>query len=119
RSQIVVVGRAKESVAVGEDFKDTFGEDVSLFLALCLEDFENEILLAKAAGARDFQGARDAAKFSNVFFFEFCDGHDHLHEGGMFCGGMRRGKCSRGENGRTIKSSSGANRNCTTSGPMQ
>src|SRR5580765_370551 len=78
--QVVVVGRAKESVAVGQDFKDAFSEDVSFFFALCLQDFEDKVLLAEAAGAREFQGARDAGKFCDVLFFQFSDGHDHLRD---------------------------------------
>ncbi len=39
--QVVVIGRAQESVAVGQDFEDAFGEDVAFFFALGLEDFED------------------------------------------------------------------------------
>jgi hypothetical protein len=49
---------------------------VAFFFALGLENFEDQVLLTESAGARDFKGARDAAKFSNIFFFEFCDGHE-------------------------------------------
>jgi hypothetical protein len=56
---------------------------VAFLFALRLEDLEDQILLAQAAGPLDFQGTGDAAKFSYVFFFEFCDGHVHLHEGGI------------------------------------
>jgi hypothetical protein len=45
---------------------------------LCLKNLEDQILFAKAAGARDFKGTRDAAKFRDVLFFEFSDGHVHL-----------------------------------------
>src|SRR5690348_11954734 len=58
--QVVVVGRAKESVAVGQDFEDAFSEDVSFFFALCLQDLEDKVLLAETAGAREFQGTRNA-----------------------------------------------------------
>ncbi len=67
--QIVVVGRAKEAIAVREDFQYAFGEDVAFFFALRLEDLEDQILLAKAAGARNLEGSRNAAQFSDVFFF--------------------------------------------------
>jgi hypothetical protein len=56
---------------------------VSFLFALRLKDLEDQILLAKAAGAWDLQGARNAAQFCNVFFFEFSDGHVHLRWGGM------------------------------------
>jgi hypothetical protein len=92
--QIVVIGRAEEAVAVGEDLEDAFGEDVAFFFALRLEDLEDQILFAKAAGAGNLQGARNAAQFSDVLFFQFCDGHVHL-QGGMFVRGFGRGKCSR------------------------
>jgi hypothetical protein len=67
--QIVVVGRAQEAVAVGQDLQHALGEDVAFFFALRLKDLEDQILLAKAAGARDLQGARDAAQFGDVLFF--------------------------------------------------
>jgi hypothetical protein len=43
---------------------------------LRLENFEDQVLLAEAAGTGDFKGARDATEFSDVLFFEFCDGHE-------------------------------------------
>jgi hypothetical protein len=49
---------------------------VAFFFALRLENFEDQVLLAEAAGTGDFKGARDAAEFSDVFFFQFCDGHE-------------------------------------------
>ena len=76
--QVVVVGRAQEAVAVGQDFEHALGEDVAFFFALRLKDLEDEVLLAKAAGAGNFKGARDAAQFGDVLFFEFGDGHVHL-----------------------------------------
>jgi len=41
---------------------------VAFFFALRLKNLEDQILLAQAAGARNLQGARDAAQFGNVFF---------------------------------------------------
>jgi hypothetical protein len=41
-----------------------------------LKDLEDQVLLAKAACARDFQGARNAAQFGNILFFQFSYGHD-------------------------------------------
>ena len=91
--QIVVVGGAKEAVAVGQDFEHAFGEDVAFFFALGLKNLEDQVLLAEAAGTGDFEGARNAAQLGNVFFFQFSDRHDHLREG--VSGGPERGKYSR------------------------
>ena len=87
--EIVVIGRAKKAVAVGENLKNSLGKDVTFFFALRLKDLEDEILLAKAAGTRDFQGTRNTAQFGYVLFFQFSDGHVHLR-GGMFVRGMRK-----------------------------
>ena len=76
--QIVVVGRAQEAVAVGQNLQHALGKDVAFFFALRLKDLEDQILFAKAAGAWNLQGARDAAQFGDVLFFEFSDGHVHL-----------------------------------------
>ena len=88
--QVVVIGGAEEAVAVREDFEDALGEDVAFFFALRLEDFEDEVLLAEAAGAGDFESARDAAELGNVFFFQFCDGHESPAV--MFSGGILHGR---------------------------
>jgi hypothetical protein len=48
---------------------------VPLFFTLSLQDFEDEVLLAETAGAREVKGARDLGKLSNIFFFKFCDCH--------------------------------------------
>ena len=69
--QVVVIGRAEEAVAVGQNFQHAFGEDVAFFFALRLENLEDQVLLAQAAGAGDLEGARDAAQLGDVFFFEF------------------------------------------------
>ena len=76
--QIVVIRRAQEAVAVGQNLQHALGKDVAFLFALRLEDLEDQVLLAKAAGARNLQGARDAGQFRDVFFFEFSDGHVHL-----------------------------------------
>ena len=67
--QIVVIGRAQEAVAVGQDLEDALGKDVAFFFALGLKNLEDQVLLAEAAGAGNLEGARDAAQFSDVFFF--------------------------------------------------
>jgi len=68
--KVVVVGRAEKAVAVGQDFENTFREDVPFFFALGLEDFEDEVLLAEAAGAADVKTARKFAQLCNVMFFQ-------------------------------------------------
>src|SRR5580692_4049862 len=80
--QVVVVRRAKKAVAVRQNLEDAFGKNVAFLFTLGLKDLEDQILLAKAAGARYFQGARDAAQFRDVLFFEFSDGHVHLQRAG-------------------------------------
>jgi len=42
---------------------------VALFFALCLEDFEDEILLAEAGGSGDIETTGKFAQFSNVVLF--------------------------------------------------
>src|ERR1035437_5604769 len=69
--QVVVIGTAQEAVAVRQNLQHALGKNVAFFFALGLKDLEDEILLAKTAGARNLQGARDAAKFRDVFLFEF------------------------------------------------
>ncbi len=49
--QVVVIGRAEKTVTIGQDFQHAFGEDVAFFFALGLQDLEDEVLLAQAAGA--------------------------------------------------------------------
>ena len=91
--QVIVVRRTKKSIAIGQDFEHAFGKDVAFFFALGLKDLEDQVLFAEAAGARDFQGARNTAQFSDVFFFEFGDRHVHLRKR-VVSGGPERGKCS-------------------------
>ena len=82
--EIVVVGRAEKTVAVGEDFEDTLSEDVSLFFALRLEYFEDEVLFAESAGALDVEAARELAEFGDALFFQFGDGHCVLYDEAVF-----------------------------------
>jgi len=57
--QVVVIRRPEKSVAIRQDFQHTFREDVSFFFTLSLQDFEDEVLLTQAAGARKVEGARN------------------------------------------------------------
>ena len=67
--QVVVVRRAQEAVAVGQDFQHALGEDVPLFFALGLQDLEDQVLLAQAAGAGEIERPSNAGQLGNVFFF--------------------------------------------------
>ncbi len=73
--KVIVVGRAKEAVAVGQDFEDAFGKDVAFFFALRLQDFEDEVLLAHTAGTGQIQGPCDLGQLGDVLFFQFSNGH--------------------------------------------
>jgi hypothetical protein len=42
---------------------------MAFFFTLGLKNLEDKILFAEAAGARDFQGAGDAAQLRYVLFF--------------------------------------------------
>src|SRR5579864_1135834 len=79
--EVVVIGRTQKTITVRKDFEDTFGEDVALFLALRLEDLENQVLLAHAAGSGKIQRASDFSQLGYVLFFEFCNGHGFTCEG--------------------------------------
>src|SRR5579863_381417 len=50
--KVVVVGRAEKTVAIRQDLKYAFSEDVAFFFALRLKDLEDQVLLAQAAGTR-------------------------------------------------------------------
>ena len=76
--QVVVIGRAQEAVAVREDLQHTFGEDVSFFFTLRLQDLEDEVLFAESAGAGELQGSGDLGQLGNILFFQFSDGHIYL-----------------------------------------
>src|ERR1039458_6048254 len=82
--QVVVVGRAQKAVAVREDLQHTFGEDVSFFFTLRLQDLEDEVLFAESAGAGELQRSGDLGQLGNVLFFQFCNGHIYLR--GFFFG---------------------------------
>src|SRR6185437_5985567 len=94
--QVVVVGRAQESITVRQDFQNTFGEDVAFLFALRLEDFEDQVLLAHAARAGEVQRARDFCEFGYVLFFEFCNGHWFTCEGSEMEAGFQNFKGNSG-----------------------
>ena len=67
--KVVVIRRAQEAVAVGQDFQHALGEDMALFFALGLKNLEDQVLLAQAAGAGQLQGPSDLGQLGDVFFF--------------------------------------------------
>ena len=73
--KVVVIRRAEEAVAVGQDFQYALGKDVAFLFALRLEDLEDQILLAQAAGPGQIQRSGDLGQLGNILFFEFSDGH--------------------------------------------
>jgi hypothetical protein len=48
---------------------------VTFFFALCLQYFEDEILLAQSAGTGQFLGSCDLGQLGDVLFFQFSYGH--------------------------------------------
>ena len=73
--QIVVVRGAKKTIAVGKDFEDTFGENVAFFFTLRLQNIEDQVLLAHAAGAGKVERPSNFGQLGYVLFFEFSNGH--------------------------------------------
>src|SRR6185312_136434 len=67
--KVVVIRGEEKAVSVGQNLEDALGEYVALFFALCLEDLEDQVLLAKAAGPWDLKRPGDAAQFGDVLFF--------------------------------------------------
>ena len=53
--QVVVVGGAQEAEAVGQQLEDAFGEDEAALLGPGAQDLEDQLLLAQAGGAGDFE----------------------------------------------------------------
>src|SRR5207253_6073201 len=73
--QVVVVRRAEEAVAIGEDFEYSLGKDVALYFALSLENLEDEVLLAEPGGSGYVEAAGEFAQFGNAVLFQFGDCH--------------------------------------------
>ena len=56
--QVVVLGRAQEAEAVGQDLEHALGEDQALLLGLGPQDLEDQLLLLHRGGARDLERLR-------------------------------------------------------------
>ena len=67
--QVVVIGGAEKAIAIRQDFQNTFGKNMAFFFALSLEDLEDEVLLAQAAGAGQLEGPSNFCQLGDVFFF--------------------------------------------------
>ena len=68
--QVVVVGRAEESEAVGEHLEDAFREDEAALLGAGAEDLEDELLFAHPGGAGHFELLGDARQLGDAHLLE-------------------------------------------------
>jgi hypothetical protein len=75
--QVVVVRRAQEAVAVGQNLQHAFGEDVAFLFALRLQNLEDKVLLAEAAGAGNVKAAGQLAQLGDVVFFQLGNCHGY------------------------------------------
>ena len=67
--QVVVVGGAEKTVAIGQDFQNALGKNMAFLFALRLEDLEDKVLLAQATGAGQLEGPSNFGQLGDVFFF--------------------------------------------------
>ncbi len=75
--QIVVLGRAEESEAVGQAFENALGEDEAVLFGLGAQDLEDQLLLAHAGGAGNVQLLGDFRQIGDVLVFQFCKANAH------------------------------------------
>src|SRR5205823_6788308 len=71
----IVIGRAQEPVALGQDLENSLGEDQTALLGLRLENLEDELLLPEAARALQIQLLSHAQELGNGLALEFHDVH--------------------------------------------
>ena len=71
--QVVVVGRAEEAVALGEDLEDPLREDQPVLLGLSFEDLEDQLLLSQAARALNAERVGQLHQFRNRAALELDD----------------------------------------------
>ena len=71
--QVVVVGRAQESEAVGQHLEHAFREDEAALLGLRLQDLEDQLLLAHAGRAGDVQVLGDLRELLDALVFQIGD----------------------------------------------
>src|SRR5258708_31135151 len=77
--KVVIVRRAQEAVAIGQNLQHSLSKDMPFLLALGLQDLEDQVLLAQAAGAGKIEGTGDLGEFGYVFLFEFRDCHSFTY----------------------------------------
>ena len=68
--EVVGIRRPQESEAVGERFQHAFSVDHTVFFGLCLEDRENQLLLAEVCRALDLQISGDLVQLGDISLFE-------------------------------------------------
>jgi hypothetical protein len=71
--QVVVVRRAQEAEAVGQDFEHAFREDEAALLGLRPEDLEDQLLLAHAGRTGDLQILGHLGQVLDAHLLEFGD----------------------------------------------
>ena len=68
--QVVVVGAAEESVALGQHLQDALGEDQPVALGLGLEQTEDQLLLAQVGDPFEFVLLGDLEQFADGLLFQ-------------------------------------------------
>ena len=83
--QVVVLGGAQEAEAIRQTFEYAFAEDQAALLGLGLEDFEDQLLLTQAGGARDVHRLGDVVELLNGHVLQL----DQVERRGTALGGLR------------------------------
>ena len=68
--QVVVVGRAQEAEAVGQDLEHALAVDEAVLLGLRLQDGEDQLLLAHRRRALDVEVARELRELVDLLLLE-------------------------------------------------
>ena len=71
--QIIVIRRAQEAETVRKHLEHSLGEDEPTLLGLCLQDLENQLLLAHSGRAGDVQILRHLGERADAHFLELAD----------------------------------------------
>jgi hypothetical protein len=71
--QVVVIGRPQEAEAVGQHLEHPFREDEAALLGLCLQDLEDQLLLAHTRGAGDIHVFGDLRELLNAHVLQIGD----------------------------------------------
>ncbi|KAG1083644.1 hypothetical protein G6F40_014703 [Rhizopus arrhizus] len=73
--QIRGLGRAQETEAVGQDFKDAVAKDLLALLGAPFHDGEHQFLLAQAVSVLDFQASGHFQQLRDMQRLQFVEGH--------------------------------------------